>query len=106
MWYMIFSQTRKRTNKIEASYTLKGAVLDNVDFIRYLGVTIINYFKWNTHNNNMCTKANRTLGFKRRNLYQCLRDVKEAMCKSLVRPVLEYGNCVWDLQGVVLQGEI
>ena len=31
---------RKRTNKIEASYTLEGMVLENVDSIKYLGVAI------------------------------------------------------------------
>ena len=32
--------TRKRTNKTEASYTLEGRILENVDSIKYLGVTI------------------------------------------------------------------
>ena len=54
----------------------------------------------------MCTKANRTLGFLRRNLYQCPQDVKEATCRGLVCPILEYGSCVWDPQGMVLQQEI
>ena len=50
----------------------------------------------------MCTKANRTLGFLRRNLYQCPQDVKGAAYRGL----LEYGSCVWDPQCVVLQQEI
>ena len=54
----------------------------------------------------MCTKANRTLGFLRRILYQCPQDVKEAAYRGLVRPILEYGSYVWDPQGVVLQQEI
>ena len=29
-----------------------------------------------------------------------------AIQKGLVRPILEYDSCVWDLQGVVLQDEI
>ena len=60
----------------------------------------------NIHIGNMCTKANRTLCFLRRNLYQCHQDVKEAAYKGLVRPVLEYASCVWDPQGLVLQEEI
>ena len=51
---------------------------------------ITNDLKWNTHISNVCTKANRTLGFLRRNLYSCPPDVKEAAYKGLVRPVLEY----------------
>ena len=90
--------TRKRTNKIkfkiEASYTLEGIVLENVDSIKYLGITITHDLRWNTHISNMCTKANRTLGFLRRNLYQCPQDVKEAAYKGIVRPILEYGSCV------------
>ena len=90
--------TNKRINKIEASYFLEGTVLENVDSNKYLGVTITNDLKWNTHNNNISTKAkaNRTLGFLRRNLFSCPQDVKEAAYKGLVRPVLEYGSSVWD----------
>ena len=50
----------------------------------------------NTHINNICTKANRTLGFLRRNLFSCHQDVKEAAYKGLVCPVLEYGSSIWD----------
>ena len=66
----IMQLTRKRTNKIEVPYTLEGTVIENVDFIKYLGVTITQDLRWNTYFSNMCTKANRTLGFLRRNLYQ------------------------------------
>ena len=88
--------TKKLTNKIQASYTLEGTVLENVESIKYLGVTITNDLKWNTHIINICTKANRTLGFLRRNLYSCPQDVKEAASKTVVRPILEYGSWVWD----------
>ena len=54
----------------------------------------------------MCTKANRTLGFLRQYLYECPQDVKEAAYRGLVCPILEYGSCIWDPQGVVFQQEI
>ena len=60
--------TRKRIKKIHASYTLEGTNLENVESIKYLGVTITSDLRWNTHVSNVCTKANRTLGFLRRNL--------------------------------------
>ena len=51
--------TIKYLNKIQASYTLEGTVLENVDNIKYLGVTITNNLKWYAHISNICTKANR-----------------------------------------------
>ena len=101
--------TNKRINKIEASYTLEGTYIgkcSTVDSIKYLGVTIINDLTWNTHINNICTKANRTLGFLRRNLFSCPQDVKEAAYKGLVRPVLECGSSVWDPHTKCLQEEL
>ena len=98
--------TRKRIKKIHASYTLEGTDLENVESIKYPGVTITSDLRWNTHVSNVCTKANRTLGFLRRNLYSCPQEVKEAAYKGLVRPVLDYGSSVWDSPGVVLQEEL
>ena len=102
----IMQITRKWIKKISASYNLEGTVLDNVESIKYLGVTITNDLKWNTHVSNMRTKANRTLGFLRGNLSACPQDVKESAYKGLVRPVLEYGSSVWDPSSIFLQEEL
>ena len=102
----IMQITRKRIKKINASYTVEGTVLDNVEKIKYLGITITNDLKLNTHVSNICTMANRTLGFLRRNLVACPRDVKESAYKELVRPVLEYGSSVWVPQSILLQDEL
>ena len=88
--------TNKNLNKIQASYTLEATVLENVDNIKYLGETITNDLKWNTHISNICTKANRTLGFLRRTLFSFPQNVKEAAYKGMVRPILEYGSSVWE----------
>ena len=53
-----------------------------------------------------CIQRLIALGFLRRNLYQYPQDVKETAYKGLVCPILEYGSCVWNPQGVVLQEEI
>ena len=74
--------TRKRIKKIHASYALEGTVLENVESIKYLEVTITNDLRWNTHVSNICTKANRTLGFLRRNLYSCPQEVKVAALRD------------------------
>ena len=74
--------TNKRTSKIQASYKLEGTVLENVESIKYLGVTITKNLKWNTHISNVCTKANRTLGFLRRNLFLPPRCERSCLYRS------------------------
>ena len=59
--------TWKLVKRVIMTYTSEGTVLENVDGIKYLGVTITNDLRWNTHVCNICTKANRTLGFLRHN---------------------------------------
>ena len=98
--------TRRRIKRIHASYTLEGTVLENVESIKYFGVTITNDLRWNTHVSHICTKANRTLGFLRRDLYACPQEVKEVAYNGLVRQVLEYSCSVLDPSGVGLQNEL
>ena len=62
----IMQLTRKRIKKINAVYSFEGTVFENVDDIKSLVVTISKDLKWNTHVSNVCTKANRTLGFLKR----------------------------------------
>ena len=64
----------KKHNKIQATYTLEGTVLENVESVKYIGATITRDFKWNSHIRNVCIKANRTLGFLRR-FFSCPQDV-------------------------------
>ena len=73
----IMQISRKRIKKVNASYNSEGTVLDNIKNIKYLGITITDDLKWNTVSN-ICTKANRTLGFLRCNLSACPQDVKES----------------------------
>ena len=53
--------TRKRLEKIHASYTLEGTNLENVESIKYLGVTITSDLRWNTHVSNVSTKLTEPL---------------------------------------------
>ena len=68
-------------------------------------MTFFKDLKWNTHVNNVCTKANRTLGFLRRSLSSCPQNDKKIAYKGLVRPILEYASPVWDPHGIVVQEE-
>ena len=70
------------------TYTLHEHVLEAVDSTNYLGVTISEDLQWKTHIDNITAKASRTVGFLRRNQYNCTKDVSEATYRSIVRPTL------------------
>ena len=80
--------TRSRT-PITKFYTLGGQILDQVNQAPYLGVLISEELEWAPHINSITSKANSTLGFIRRNLKQCPKDLKELAYMSLVRSKLE-----------------
>ena len=91
--------TLRITNKqkpILSDYFIHSTKLSLTDSAKYLGVTIDSKLSWSAHINNIQSKANSTLAFLRRNLHSCPRPVKETCYKTFVRPILEYGGCVWD----------
>jgi hypothetical protein len=53
---------------VKYSYTVHGHQLEHADTSKYLGVTIQSDLKWDNHINSITTKANKTLGFLRRNI--------------------------------------
>ena len=91
----MLSITRNKT-PIKYSYTLHGHQLEHADKAKYLGVAIQSDLIWDSHINSITTKANKTLGFLRRNINISSTTVKEQAYKSLVRPSLEYACSVWD----------
>ena len=87
--------TRKR-NPMRTSYKLRGHQLKTVTQTKYLGVNINSKLDWKEHVDKISKKANKTLGFIRRNLKNAPKDTREMAYKALVRPQLEYCAPVWD----------
>ena len=65
-------------------------MLENVESIKYLGVTMTKDLKWNTHISNVCTKANRPLRFETKSIF-LPQDVREAAYNGLVIWELTFG---------------
>ena len=63
---------------------------------KYLDATISNDLSWANHIGNITAKPNHTIGFLRRNIHACPKEVKEASYTTLVRPAIEYASAVWD----------
>ena len=92
----ILHVTRRTAAKLLPKYSLRHQNLQHVKTAKYLGVTIQDNGKWDTHISSVAAKANQALGFVRRSLKTTQRRTKELAYKALVRPHLEYAASVWD----------
>ena len=81
---------------LDYSYELNRHTRDSVSSAKYLGITIQQDMDWNNHINNVANKANRTLGFLRRNLKISSSAIKDRAYEAFVRPILEYVSSAWD----------
>ena len=93
-WF--YSPFTRKKNKVIHDYVLHDTVLERTEAATYLGVELTSQLTWATHITRMCAKANRNLGFLRRNLQIQNRQIKEMAYKGLVRPVIEYCSPVWN----------
>ena len=87
--------TNKRYRR-ETNYFLHGQRLQVSDSAKYLGVTFSDDLQWEKHTQATAAKASRTLGFLRRNLKDCSKQVRSTTYKSMVRPTMEYASSSWD----------
>ena len=89
-------QITYKRNPPKPKFNLGGVDLEEVKSHPYLGVQFDNNMKWGTHIDQITSKANKTLGFIKRNLWFAPQDIKASAYKTLVRPTLEYASCAWD----------
>ena len=82
--------------KIPYTYILNGTPLKETDHTKYLGIHISKDLKWNKHIDVTTAKANRSLGFLKRNLKISSRVLREKAYTGFVRPQIEYGAAIWD----------
>ncbi len=103
-WLMKFNAAKCHTLRVTNhlpnirlmyDYTLHSRVLESVSTAKYLGLTFADNLSWGTHIHNVTSKANKTLGFLRRNLAFAPRDTRESAFKTMVRPQLEFASCIW-----------
>ena len=103
-WQMSFhpekcTVLRMTTNKYyrrETSYFLHGHRLQTANSAKYLGVILSDDLQWEKHTVATAAKASRSLGYLRRNLRDCSKQVRETTYKTLVRPTMEYAAAAWD----------
>ena len=103
LWQMQFHPEKCQVIRIslhkhserQTQYKLHGHTLEVVDSGKYLGVNISHDLSWHTHVDATAAKASKSLGFLRRNLNECTKEVKETAYTALMRPTLEYASPAW-----------
>ena len=89
-------QTSNHHNKSLFSYVMNGTSLAVTEQHLYLGVKLHHRLSWKPHIDYICNKANRAVGFLRRNLQHCPSHLRELAYKQFVLPILEYCSPIWD----------
>jgi len=77
-------------------YQLNNTILKQVPSHPYLGIELSQSLNFSAHIANIVKKASQKLGFLRRNLGRCPREVRSLAYYALVRSSLEYSASVWD----------
>lgn len=95
-----------RTSLAYPDYHLNDTHLESVSFYKYLGVHISSNLSWNHHVEHIIAKANRSLGYFRRNFYMAPSSLKKLLYTTYIRPSLEYASSVWDPGGTTLTHEL
>ncbi len=83
------------TRNLKYDYEMTGEKLESVQCVKYLGVTITSNLKFSQQCKEAAGKANRMLGFIKRNFSFKNKDMIIPLYNSLVRPQLEYAVQFW-----------
>ena len=89
------SVTLSKLYTISRTYYMDNSPLSQVDSCKYLGVIIQSDLKWNMHVNYITAKANKTLGFLKRNISCASIHAKKLAYTVFIRSQLEYAATVW-----------
>ncbi len=103
-WLMKFNASKSQTLRVSShlqssqlicNHSLRDYVLESVSSAKYLVLTFTDNLSWGTHIHNVTSKANRTLGFLRRNLTLAHKCTRHVAYKTMVRPQLEFACSIW-----------
>ena len=85
----------RNRNVEKTKYTIDDNTIEQVNSIKYLGITLNSSLTWDDQVNNVIKKANRMLGLISRLGRGVSQQALLCLYKSLVLPILEYGVPSW-----------
>ena len=91
---MVFSL--KHDEPIHPALTLDGVHIKEVESHTHLGLTFQVNMSWRSHIQNIFEKASKRLNMLKSLKYRVNRSTLVCLYKSLIRPLMEYGDVIWD----------
>ena len=101
---MIFS--RKRDRPIHPPLLMNNVPIESVRSHKHIGLTFTDDAKWKDHISSILNKAWQRLGMLRSLKFMLSRSSLENMYLNFIRPLLEYGDVVWDNCTAELKNDI
>jgi hypothetical protein len=92
--YLIIS--RKLNPSPKPALTLNGEPVKEVTTHKHLGLTFNTSLTWSDHISLLTAKAARCVGLLQRICRKVPRQCLEILYKAMIRPILEYGNIIYD----------
>ena len=81
---------------IQYTYTLVGHNWEVKKLHTYLSLGIENIISWSSHIRTISNRSTEVLNFIKRNLSNCSLDTKKIAYLTLVNPIMEHADPVWD----------
>ncbi|MCG7868088.1 MAG: reverse transcriptase family protein [Candidatus Thiodiazotropha taylori] len=88
--------SKKRTKPIHPELTMANSKIKEVNQHKHLGLIFSNDATWSNHIKVISEKAWKRIGYLRRLRFLLDRPSLQKIYTTFIRPLLEYGNIVWD----------
>ncbi|MEW8548410.1 MAG: hypothetical protein AB2693_33315, partial [Candidatus Thiodiazotropha sp.] len=88
--------TRRRNHEFHPRLKMGNIEVKEVTQHKHLGLTISNDLTWHCHINQISEKAWKRIGSLRRKKFILDRRTLNKLYTTYIRPLLEYGNMIWD----------
>jgi hypothetical protein len=93
----VYLQVSRKINQApKPILKLKGAIVKEVQSHKHLGLTFNNTLTWTDHIDKLVNKASQCVGLLRRICREVPRECLETLYKAMIRPLLEYGDVIYD----------
>ena len=86
----------KRVKPTHPSLYLNNSCIEEVEKHTHLGLTLQSNMSWECHIQNIFEKASKRLNLLKLLKYKINRSTLVCLYKSLIRPLMEYGDVIWD----------